>query len=362
MKYLTEITNIENELIEHNQISTEELFKLYASLHFIYPEKLQRLKPVFNMVRDNWSMAMQLNFPLFWVSTVKPNSSNILSTGTSWQFLNKGMIAQHLASNNPVGSRIIFLGMLNEVIQNQHKGFLESYQIFYRPQNSYPNKLFQSLSQRAGKALSQINSYDYIELPFLRKPLPEELGVFEIDNNHNPDFINFIRKYRGELYFKAQELGTDDITLKELNYKFGVKGLNRKRKIFVATDRKGHNISGVIIINQSSLGLNFSFFENSCELILSHDVSATALLDTASTLLHKASGIVNDLPLHYIPVLIDPIHSPIIEKLNGKVTRNYNLFMMLKGGYEIWYDQVDQLTNTVFQRFINNTYEKSFSF
>jgi hypothetical protein len=40
------------------------------------------------------------------------------------------MIAQHLASNNPVGSRIIFLGMLNEVIENQHKGFLESCQIF----------------------------------------------------------------------------------------------------------------------------------------------------------------------------------------------------------------------------------------
>jgi hypothetical protein len=63
-----------------------------------------------------------------------------------------------------------------------------------------------------------------------------------------------------------------------------------------------------------------------------------------------------------MPVLVDPIHSPIIEKLNGKVTRNYNLFIMLKGGYEIWYDQVDQLTNTVFQRFISNTYEKSFSF
>jgi len=53
MKYLSEITNIENELIEHNQISAEELFKLYASLHFIYPEKLQRLKPVYNTVRDN---------------------------------------------------------------------------------------------------------------------------------------------------------------------------------------------------------------------------------------------------------------------------------------------------------------------
>jgi hypothetical protein len=103
--------------------------------------------------------------------------------------------------------------------------------------------------------------------------------------------------HRGELYFKAQELGTDDITLKELNYKFGLNGLTRKRKIFVATGRNGINISGVIIINQSSLGLNFSFLKNCCELILSHDITATDLLHIANALLRKAFDIVNDSPL-----------------------------------------------------------------
>ena len=130
MKCEAEIMNIENEFIEHNQISVDELFELYVSLHFIYPEKQERLQAVVNIVKDNWAKAMKLGFPLFWVTTVKQNNGNIVASGTSWQYFNRGMIAEHLTSNHPIGSRIIFLGMLNKGIENQANGYLDSYHLF----------------------------------------------------------------------------------------------------------------------------------------------------------------------------------------------------------------------------------------
>ena len=86
--------NPETELIEHNVQNTQQLFELYNSLHFIYPAKMEKLNPVFDIVKQNWEKALRLHFPMFWVGTVMPNWHSILSTATAWQYLNKGMIAR----------------------------------------------------------------------------------------------------------------------------------------------------------------------------------------------------------------------------------------------------------------------------
>jgi hypothetical protein len=351
MKYLLETNKIETDLIEHNKISVDQLFELYTTLHFIYPQKEARLKPVLNVVRRNWIKAMKADFPLFWVSTVR---NNILATGSAWQHTNTGMIAQHLASNHPVGSRIIFLGMLCKVIENQYKGFIDSYQIYYRPQNKYSSRVFESLSCRAGEHLSEIIPYHYFEFPALKEDISGDVKVIEIKHAIDEDILNFLLAFRSKLFIKAQELDSDDVNLEELDSKFQPYGLKRKRKFYVAI--LNGKIAGFLIMNQSSLGFNFSFFENSSELILSKDLNEKFLLDVAGALMYKAFRQISYLPLGYMPVLIDPFHSAVLEKLNGKLTRNYNLFMMLKGGYEIWYDHINEVTNTVFQRFINNTY------
>ena len=249
--------------------------------------------------------------------------------------------------------------MLNRVIENQHAGLVNSYQIYYRPQNKYSGRIFDPLPLKAGKNLCEIIPYNYFEVPFLKSDCEDDIAVVEITNGDNPGFIKFLSEQKGDVFIKAQELYSSDINLKKLDNKFRAHGLKRSRRVFAAKRCSNNKIYGVIIINQSSLGLNFSFFENSSELILCKKASDQLLLKAAQTLLFKASQLNALSPLKFLPVLTDPSHSEIIEKLNGKLTRNYNLFMMLKGGYEAWYDHVDEITNSVFQRFINNTYEKN---
>jgi len=215
----TEISDLETKLIEYNLHNAEQLFELYNSLHFIYPAKMERLNPVFNIVKGNWEKALKLNFPLFWVSTVTKNDNNIISTGAAWRYLNRGMIGQHLASNHPVGSRIILLGMINRMIENKHTGFLDSFQIYYRPQNKFSSKVFEPLSLKAGKELSEIIPYNYFEVPFLTYDCSSDIEITEITNNCNRDFINFLMIQKGKLFINAQELDTDDITLKSLDSK-----------------------------------------------------------------------------------------------------------------------------------------------
>jgi hypothetical protein len=350
--------NLENELIELNVQTTEQLFELYNSLHFIYPAKMGLLNPVLNTVKRNWDKALTLNFPLFCASTVAQNRNNIIATGGLWQYLDKGVIGQHLASNHPVGSRIIFLGMIDKIIEGQNTFPINSFQVYYRPQNKYSGRAFEPVSLKVGKELSAVIPYNYFEVPFLKHNGSNSIEITEITTSNDRDFIDFLSMQKGEVFIKAQELDTDDINLITLNNRFKRYGLKRTRRIFAARHCNNNSIYGVIIINQSSLGFNFSFFENSSELILNKNADPARLLQAAQSLLYKASELNLLSPLQWLPVLTEPAHTEIIEKLGGKLTRSYNLFMLLKGGYETWYEHTDQLTNAVFQRFITNTYEK----
>ena len=346
-------------LSEENAHSVGQLFEIYNSLHFIYAAKMEKLAPVFDTVKQNWAKAVKQSFPLFSTISVRENYKNIVATTTQWQYLNNGLIGQHLASNNPVGSRIVFLASLDRMIKEQHKGCVESYQIYYRPQNKYSSRMFGGVSVTMGKELSEIIPYNYFEVPFLQYTQTKDVEVVEINNSNDTGFINFIETEKGQLFIKAQELDSCDINLTALNERFKKCGLKRTRKIFAAKRSSDSSICGVIIINQSSLGLNFSFFENSSDLILGKGLCPILLLQAAQALLYKASQLNLQSPLTFLPVLTDPLHTSIIESLQGKLTRNYNLFMMLRGGYKGWYNYIDELTKPVYQRFILNNYEKS---
>jgi hypothetical protein len=353
----TETLSIEKMLNEQKARDAGQLFELYNAHHFIYPAKMEKLNPVFDIVKQNWEKAIKMGFPLFCSTMVNENCKNITATATRWQYLNRGMIGQHLTSNNPVGSRVVFLSIINKMIEEQHKGFLESFQIYYRPQNKYSHRMFGKVSAKAGNALSETIPYNYFEVPLLHNGCAGYINVTEIDCN-NIEFIDFLMAERSALFVKVQELDSDDINLSRLDNKFRHHGLSRQRKIFVAKNRRNNKICGAIIVNQSSLGLNFSFFENSSELILKSRLCGEVLLDAAHSLIARASRLHLASPLKFLPVLSDPVHTSIIEQLHGKLTRNYNLFMILRGGYEVWYRHIDELTLSVYQRFINSTYEK----
>ena len=328
----------------------DQLMDVYRKLHFIYPAKMEKLSAVYDLVKKNWKNALRLHFPLFYSSIVRAEVKDMYATATIWQYLNNGLIGQHLASNHPVASREVLLGMLSEIISKQHVCKINSFQIFYRPQNKYPNRLFSTVSETAGNKLSQIIEYDYFEMPVITECSPD-IKVVEVNESNKKDWLNFISTCRSRLFISGQEYDTDDIQLNRLNQQFRKASLERKRQILIAYNRVDHKVCGAIIKNNSSVGLNFSLLENCAEIILDKAVIDSLNLEIARSLIWKMAQL-NGLPASApFYALTDCAQQYLFEELGGKWVRNYNLFLILKGGYEIWYNCVEELTSSVYQRF-----------
>jgi hypothetical protein len=53
---------IENEFIQFNSMSAEQLFDIYHSLNFIYPAKKETLHPMIHTEKENREIAYKLLF------------------------------------------------------------------------------------------------------------------------------------------------------------------------------------------------------------------------------------------------------------------------------------------------------------
>lgn len=335
----------------------EKLLEVYKELHFIYPAKTAKLEPLMDRVRRSWRSALKLHFPQFSTTVVKSVCSPATATVTVWRCLNRGMIGQHLASNHPLASREVLLSVLDDVISMQDECSIDSFQIYYRPDNKYPSRMFRMASEAAGAAYSILQPYDYFQLPPVRYT-SGELDVVRADAGNRSEWLGFLRNCRPDVFIKGQELDTEDFGLNELDTELAKRHLYRRRKIFFARNRADRHVCGVVIQNTAPIGLNFSLLENAIEMVLDPHACDAQLEETAKSLLGaiESPNSLIDGGGHY--ALTDPYHRAIFGKLSGQWIRNYHLFMILKGGYENWYESVKELTQAVYVRCLENKMAK----
>lgn len=331
----------------------ETLLQVYNDLHFIYPAKIEKLAPVLDRVKKNWENALQLGFPEFCSTVVKSGSPNNAATVTVWRYLNRGMIGQHLASGHPLASREVLLSVLGRVIAKQDECKIDSFQIFYRPENKYPNRMFRMVAELAGERLSAIQGYDYFHLP-ASDFRSESLEILEASEANRDSWFDFLRSCRSATFINVQELDGSDIELTTLNARLKEKNLYRGRKLLFARRRADNVVCGMVIINMAPVGLNFSFLENAAELILdnAHDDAETE--ETAKALLSATSSVASIVAGTGYFVLTDPVDSALYKRLGGEWIRSYHLFMIVKAGYHLWYNCIEALTNAVFERRLQN--------
>lgn len=327
----------------------ETLLQVYHDLHFIYPAKIEKLAPVLETVRKNWAYALQLKFPEFCSTVVKSDSGHCAATVTVWRYLNNGMIGQHLASSHPLASREVLLSVLGQVIAKQDECNIDSFQIFYRPENKYPNRMFRMVAEAAGERLSAIQGYDYFHLP-AGDFQSGSIETLEAGETNRDIWMNFLRRCRSATFIKVQELDAADIELSSLNAQMQAAHLYRGRKLIFARRRTDNAVCGMLIKNIGPAGLNFSFLENAAELILDPSGDDAQREETAKALLGAlgSGATTGDF------VLADPVDRSLCEKLGGEWIRSYHLFMILKAGFNIWYDCIGELTNAVFERRLQN--------
>jgi hypothetical protein len=333
--------------VEVNALSMNQLFALYERTGFLYPGKAARLTPHLGQVRENWRRMLRGGESLLYVLTSGNDSEGRASIAV-WRTTHHGWMSQHLVSeHNPLASRSVMLaGTAASIL----RGVDESYQNWFRPENRFPSRVFGSIVETIGPSLSSVQRHMYFSLSRrLSLPLREAVRVVPYDSSHKEDLAAIARASRGSVYLSAEELQTDT-ELRAVDELYRSVGLRRIRRVWLAyRERKNEPIAAAIAY-RGPLGVNFSFLENRCDLLLHPGLAGSDVTGVVAGLLRASSAAYEDFELDAIPVISDPIASSALVQIGAEYLRDYCQGTWLKDGNVRFYRHIDSFYSRLLAR------------
>src|ERR1700681_953636 len=284
--------------VEVNAIPVSELFALYERTGFLYPGKAARLTPHLEQVRENWRRMLRGGESLLYVLTAGDEERGRASLAV-WRTTHHGWMSQHLVwESNPYASRAV---MLDGSAASILKGVDESHQNWFRPENRFPTRVFGSMVETIGKSRSSVQRHAYFSLP-RRMSLPSAGGIRTVayNSSHKGALCAIASAARGRIYVAAEEL-TGDVEFEAVNELYRRVGLRRTRHVWLAYRGNKHEPVGAAIAYRGPLGLNFSYLENRCDLLLHPTLTESDAFSVVASLLKAASSAYRDFERDEIP-------------------------------------------------------------
>ena len=350
------LSDVEGEL-QVNALGVSDLFALYERTGFLYPAKAARLTPHLRVVQENWRRLLQAGESLVYVLTAGDHRGEDCASVAIWRTTRDSWVWQHLVcKGNPLRSRAVMLG---GVLRCSRLGLGESQQNWFRPENRFPARVFGSMGQSVGKSLASVQRHMYFAVP--RRPQPHRTRTVEIvpyDHSQHQALCAVAALARGGVYVTAEELDRD-VELQAVDGLYRRVGLSRSRQAWLAYRDGSDEAVGAAIAYRGPLGLNFSFIENRCDLLLNPLLSDAEAADVSGGLMDAAKAAYADFELDEIPVAADNAAEPALRALGGQFLRNYCQGIWLKDGQPLLYDHVDRfyarLLNRVERRGVPST-------
>jgi hypothetical protein len=324
--------------VEVNALSVNEIFALYERTGFLYPEKAARLLPHLGQVRENWRRMLEGGDSLLYVLTAGDRKKGLASIAV-WRTTRYGWTSQHLVSeNNPVASRAVMLaGTAASIL----KGADESHQNWFRPENRFPSRVFGSMVQTIGQSQSSVQRHLYFALPKSASlPSAGRVRTVPYDPSYEDALSLIASVARGSIYTAAEQLATDP-GLTEVDQMYRAVGLKRTRQVWLAFKENKEDPVGAAIAYRGPLGLNFSYIENRCDLLLHPTLPESDAVDVVASLLRACTSAYEDFELDTIPVIAEEIAAPALVKLGAEFLRHYCQGTWLQDGQLRFYRHVD---------------------
>ena len=327
-----------------NALSVEDLFELYERTGFLYPAKAARLLPHLDVVQDNWRRLLAAGDSLLYVLTAG-NAHQGCASVAVWRTTRGSWVWQHLVcESNPIRSRAVMLGGL---VRSMQKGE-ESQQNWFRPENRFPARVFGSMVPSLGEAFSSVRSHLFFALPReAQTDTASSVRMVRYDDSHHDALRAIVARTRGEVYLKAEELDCD-VELTRVDCLYRSVGLRRTRHAWLAY-RDGV-VVGAALAYRGPLGLNFSFLENRCDLLLDSNLGEADAHVVSIALIDAAKEAYDDFELEDIPVVADTTGAPALCALGGQLLRNYCQGIWLKDGQPQLYHHVDRFYTRLMNR------------
>lgn len=333
--------------VEVNALSVSELFDLYERTGFLYPDKAARLFPHLATVRENWRRMLQAGESLLYVLTAGDKRRGRASLAV-WRTAHYGIMSQHLVSeNNPFASRAVMLAAAAATIR---KSVDLSAQNWFRPENRFPARVFGSMVQTIGESLSSVQRHAFFALPKkLKLTCDGRIRVEAYDSSQRQELSAIAAAARGSIYVTAEELDRD-VEFAKVNALYREVGLQRTRHVWLAYHPNKEEPIGAAIAYRGPLGVNFSYLENRCDLLLHPTLPESEVSEAASSLLKAAAGAYEDFELEEIPVIVEEMATHVLYKLGAEFLRHYCQGIWLKNGQPRFYRHVDSFYSKLLAR------------
>ena len=276
----------------------DDIFDIYNESGFLYPQKLDTLRPFWSSIRRLWNRLMEGRPPLLMAGI---EGRHKRSTGAIWRSSKRNWFLQHLASKGDAfGTASLVMGAIAALYL---PGEADGFQVWFRGDNKLPNRLFGSvLLEGTGENQdSAARTYNYciVRKSDLKSMRFSGLEVMGCDASTAPVACSLLTESRGAAFVNVEELETDPF-LSEIDSQFQREGLRRNRKIYVAF--KANQPVACAIAFRGPLGLNFSFLENRCDLVLKPDLDLSESPVIFSALLSKVIDAYSDFAPEWIPI------------------------------------------------------------
>ena len=330
-----------------NALDVDELFALYERTRFLYPAKAARLLPHLHVVRDNWRRLLRAGGSLLYVLTSGDYAEGHASVAV-WRTARSSWIWQHLVcEHNPLRSRAVMLGGL---VRCMRQSIGDSQQNWFRPENRFPARVFGSMVQSVGEGLSSVHRHMYFAVPrVMARHQDSSVQVVPYDASQQDALCALATLARGSIYVTAEELDRD-VALQSVDCLYRTVGLRRTRHVWLAYRAGSDEVLGAALAYRGPLGLNFSFIENRCDLLLDPAVSDHDAEAATSALLSAAQAAYDDFELEEIPVVADRSAMPTLCARGAQWLRNYCQGIWLKDGQPLLYDHVDRFYSRLLDR------------
>ncbi len=319
-----------------NDLSIDDLFERYQKAGFLYPAKMKKLAPFLPLVKDNWCKARRAGELIQWVATFDNKAAGEWSSISSWLSTNTGWVTQHLVTiGSPLASRAVMLAGAAVRLADGREG---SHQNWFRRGNRYANKIFGSSSAALGKDHGWIGDYGYYLLSPRQLHAPsDDLFISAVGDADLAELKEFVCGVRSAVFAQGEELFEGDINLESVDQLYQRVGLRRYRRVMLVRDRRSSRLIGAALAYRGPLGMNFSFLENRCDLLIDPSLSQEAVVPVCNALCLGVSETYRDFEPNVLPVLIDTRHSAALLSLGAEHVRDYAQCIWLNTALEKWY-------------------------
>ncbi len=308
-----------------NAISFEEILKRYEQLGFLYPAKQEHLAPYMSTVEDNWVRTVGAGQDLRRIVTFNSDDGRRWASVDTWRSTEGTWVIQHLVSNGGGGSRAAIITAVVRFLADEEFVAAESW---FRPSNPFPERVLGGSMRAVDEG--QATRTDWAYLAVRRDHVKKSRLTTVEAGTATPELLQFVGRNCGQVYLQAAAL-VEDPLLELVNVRYRAVGLQRFRRIWLCRVASGACV-GIALVHRGPLGLNLSFLENRCDLILDATVQAEDAPEICSALLHAALDAYADFPPAFIPTLVSGSFAGAVVDIGGTLLRTYAHMAWLGAG------------------------------